>query len=68
MTVRGQPQYSPLLNKTDSKSRSGGDLHMKSSSSEMISNSKALRNTSSGALRRFSGSNYITKSPQYMVV
>jgi len=71
MTVRGQPlqgQYSPLLNKTDSKSRSGGDLHMKSSSSEMVNNSKALRNTSSGALRRFSGSSYITKSPQYMVI
>jgi len=69
MTVRGQVQgqYSPLLNKTDSKSRSGGELHIKSGSSELVSNSKVLRNTSGGALRRFSGPTYLINSPQYMV-
>ena len=68
MVVRGhsaQGQYSPLLNKTDSKSRSGGDLHMRASDG---SGSKVLRNTSSGALRRYSGSGYLNKPPQYQVL
>jgi len=67
MIVRGhsaQGQYSPLLNKTDSKSRSGGDLHMVASDG----GNKVLRNTSSGALRRYSGSGYLSKPPQYKVM
>ena len=67
MVVRGhsaQGQYSPLLNKTDSKSRSGGDLHMGASEG---GGSKVLRNTSSGALRRYSGSGFLSKPPQYQV-
>ena len=68
MVVRGhsaQGQYSPLLNKTDSKSRSGGDLHM--GAGDGSSGSKVLRNTSSGALRRYSGSGFLNKPPQYQV-
>ena len=67
MVVRGhsaQGQYSPLLNKTDSKSRSGGDLHIGAGDG---SGSKVLRNTSSGALRRYSGSGFLNKPPQYQV-
>lgn len=67
MIVRGhsaQGQYSPLLNKTDSKSLSGGDLHMGASDG----GSKVLRNTSSGALRRYSGSGYLSKPPNYQVL
>lgn len=66
MVVRGhsaQGQYSPLLNKTDSKSRSGGDLHVGTSDG----GSKVLRNTSSGALRRYSGSGYLNKPSHYQV-
>ena len=68
MVVRGhsaQGQYSPLLNKTDSKSRSGGDLHM--GAGDGGGGSKVLRNTSSGALRRYSGSGFLNKPPQYQV-
>ena len=67
MIMRGhsaQGQYSPLLSKADSKSRSGGDLHLESTEG---GGSKILRNTSSGALRRYSGSGYLSKPPQYQV-
>ena len=68
MVVRGhsaQGQYSPLLNKTDSKSRSGGDLHMGATGN---GGSKVLRNTSSGAIRRYSGSGHLNRPPQYQVM
>ena len=67
MIMRGhsaQGQYSPLLSKADSKSRSGGDLHLESTEG---GGSKILRNTSSGALRRYSGSGYLSKPPHYQV-
>ena len=67
MIMRGhsaQGQYSPLLSKADSKSRSGGDLHLESTEG---GGSKILRNTSSGALRRYSGSGFLSKPPQYQV-
>ena len=67
-SVQGHPvqgQYSPLLNKTDSKSRSGGDLHM--GAADGTGGSKVLRNTSSGALRRYSGSAFLSKPPHYQV-